>query len=174
MNISRYAAALFWLTLVLIGVQLDAASGQTTATGRVPTVSRLVMRFTEQETKLAARIRAGDAAGAESLLTDDFELRAATQPGRPVPRADWIRQSMRSPGPDATPRQMAVHDLDGNAVVSFLQQGSSANASVFVVDVWRRAGEQWKLAVRYVAAATASGIALPGVPAAEPEIPKRY
>jgi hypothetical protein len=81
---------------------------------------------------------------------------------------------MRSAGSDATPTQMAVHDLDGSAVVSFLQPGSSANTSVFVVDVWRRTGEQWKLAVRYVAPVGASGTALPGVPPAEPEIPKRY
>jgi hypothetical protein len=171
---TRCAFARIALAITSIALQLATASAQTTAPGRVPTVSRLVKQFTEQETRLAAQIRAGDTAGAGSLLADDFELRAASQPGRPVPRAEWLRQSMRSPGPDATPTQMAVHDLDGSAVVSFLQSGSSANASVFVVDVWRRAGVEWKLAVRYIAPAGANASALPGVPPGEPEIPKRY
>jgi hypothetical protein len=41
-----------------------------------------------------------------------------------------------------------------------------------VVDVWRRTGDEWKLAIRYIA--PAGGTSLPGVPRAEPEIPKRY
>ena len=150
------------------------AAAQTTAPGRIPTISRLVMQFTEQETKLAARIRAKDAAGAGNVLTDDFELRAASQPGRPVPRADWLRQSMQTPGPEAAPTQMAVHDLGGTVVVSFLQTGDGDKASFFIVDVWRRSGEEWKLAIRYAASAAAGGAPVPGVPPAEPEIPKRY
>src|SRR2546421_1880771 len=148
---SRSAVARVGLAIMSIALHPATAAAQTAATGRVPTVSRLVKQFTEQETRLATRIRAGDSAGAGNLLADDFELRAASQPGRPVPRAEWIRQSMRSPGPEAMPTQMTVHDLDGSAVVSFLQGGSGANAGVFVVDVWRRAGDEWKLAVRYVA-----------------------
>ena len=174
MNIRCTAALAFWLATAPIVLQLSPASAQATATGRVPTVSRLVMLFTEQETNLAARIRAKDAAGAGSLLTDDFELRSGPQPGRPVPRADWLRQSMQAPGADTTPTQMAVHDLGGTAVVSFLLKADSANAGFFIVDVWRQSGEQWKLAIRYVAPAGAGGTPIPGVPAAEPEIPKRY
>ncbi len=161
---------LLWLAVGPMAAQLDPASAQTTATGRVPTISRLVMLFTERERELAARIRARDAAGAGSFLTDDFELRASSEPGRPVPRSDWIRQSIQSPSQEGTPTQMAVHDLGGTAVVSFLQPGG-ANAGLFVVDVWRRAGEEWKLAVRYVAPA---GGAVPGTTASEPEIPKKY
>ena len=160
------------MAVLLLAAGLAAA--QTTAAGRIPTISRLVMQFTEQETKLAARIRAKDESGAENFLTDDFELRAASQPGRPVPRADWLRQSMQAPGPEAVPTQMAVHDLGGTAVVSFLQGGGGDKASFFIVDVWRRSGEEWKLAIRYAASAGAGGAPIRGVPAAEPEIPKRY
>ena len=67
---------------------------------------------------------------------------------------------------------MAVHDLGETALVSFLQ-GPDTTASFFVVDAWRRVGGDWKLAVRY-AAPTAGNVPIPGVPAAEPNLPKKY
>ena len=170
MNILRYAAISAWLSLLAFPV-VDA-SAQTTATGRVPTVSRLVMQFTEREMQLDQRIRGRDAAGAGNYLTDDFELRASNQPGRPIPRADWLAQSVQSPGPGNRVTQMAVHDLGDTAVVSFMQ-GPDTGGSFFVVDVWRRSGSDWKLAVRY-AAPIAGNVPVPGVPAAEPNLPKKY
>jgi len=161
------------LAVVCSAVIVDPAASQTPATGRVPTVSRLVMLFTEQETRLAERVAARDEAGAGNLLTDDFELRASSQPGRPVPRADWMRQSLQSPGPVAAPTQMAVHDLGSVAIVSFLQRVDS-KTNLLVVDVWRRAGDEWKLAIRYAAPAGLSNVPIPGVPPEAPEIPKRY
>jgi hypothetical protein len=131
------------------------------------------MLFTEQETRLAERVAARDQAGVGNLLTDDFELRASSQPGRPIPRADWIRQALQSPAPVAAPTQMAVHDLGSVAVVSFLQRADSTT-SLLVVDVWRRAGDEWKLAIRYAAPAGPSKVPMPGVPPEVPEIPKRY
>jgi hypothetical protein len=161
-----------WLAAVSLAAHAGMGAAQTSETARIPTVSRLVMQFTEREIDLATRIRAGDAQGAGRLLTDDFELRAGPQPGRPVPRDDWLRQSIRSAGPMAAPMQMAVHDLGDTMVVSFLQP--SDNANLFVVDVWKRVQQEWKLAIRYLAAAGGSGVALPGVPPAEPSIPKKY
>ena len=161
-----------WLAGAALAVHLGTAAAQTVAPGRVPTVSRLVMLFTERENEFAARIRAGDAAGAGSFLTDDFELRASNQPGRPIPRADWLAKSVQSPGASDRITQMAVHDLGDTVVVSFLR-GPDTAASLFIVDVWRRAGSDWKLAVRY-AAPTAGNVPIPGVPAAEPTLPKKY
>jgi hypothetical protein len=170
MNIRRYVAMSAWLAISSLAPQITEASGQ--ATGRVPTVSRLVMQFTEREMQLADRLSARDPAGAGNLLTDDFELRASSQPGRPVPRADWLAQSTQSPGPGNRVTQMAVHDLGESAVVSFMQ-GPDTGGSLFVVDVWRRTGSEWKLAVRY-AAPIAGNVPIPGVPAAEPTLPKKY
>ena len=163
-----------WLAAIALAAHAGVAAAQTPETSRVPTVSRLVMQFTERESELAARLRAGDAEGAGRLLTDDFELRAGPQPGRPVARDDWLRQSVRSPGPTTTPTQMAVHDLTETMMVSFLQSAAGGSASVFVVDVWRRAGADWKLAIRYIAPAGAGSMALPGVPPPEPTIQKKY
>ena len=137
-------------TLALASVPSFA---QAISPGRVPTVSRLVVQFTAREAQLAERIRAGDAGGAGQMLTDDFELRAGSQPGRPVPRAEFIRQSIQSPGAGDAPAQMAVHDLGDTMAVSFLQRAGGAGADLFIVDVWRRTGEDWKLAIRYVAPA---------------------
>jgi len=130
------------------------------------------MQFTEREVQLADRLAARDAAGAGSLVADDFELRASNQPGRPIARAEWLAQSMHSTGAESRITQMAVHDMGDSAVVSFMQ-GPDTGASLFVVDVWRRDGSDWKLAVRY-AAPIAGNVPIPGVPAAEPALPKKY
>jgi hypothetical protein len=68
---------------------------------------------------------------------------------------------------------MAVHDLPDTMVVSFLLPAERAT-SLFVVDVWRRAGADWKLAIRYIAPAGTGSVGLPGVPPPEPTIPKKY
>ena len=153
---------------------LSQAWAQGTAPGNIPTVSRLVVLFTEQEMRLAERVRARDSAGVGNLLTDDFELRASARPGQPVPRADWLRQSMASPAPMGMPTQMAVHDLGSAAVVSFLQPANGAKGNLFVIDVWRRVGDEWKLAVRYAGASGPASVPVPGLPPAGKEIPKRY
>jgi uncharacterized protein DUF4440 len=172
MTIPRYVAVSAWLAISLLALPIADASGQTTATGRVPTVSRLVMQFTEREIQLAEHLRARNAGSAGNLLTDDFELRASNQPGRPVPRADWLAQSMQSASSESRVTQMAVHDLGETAVVSFLQ-GADTTPGLFVVDVWRRVGSDWKLSVRY-AAPTAGNVPIPGFPPAEPNLPKKY
>ena len=161
------------LAIASLGFSVGTSLAQTASPGRVPTVSRLVLQFTEREEALAARLRTRDAESAGRLLTDDFELRASPQPGRPVPRAEWLRQSLVSPLPQGAPTQMAVHDFGDSAVVSFLQPGDGASASLFVVDVWRRETETWKLAVRYLARSNSGSAPLPGVPPPEPAIPKK-
>ena len=147
------------------------ASAAAQAPDRVPTVSRLVKVFSEQEIMLGDRLRAGDTAAAGRMLTDDFELRAATRPARPVPRADWLAQAVHEKAPLGVPTDMAVHDLGNDAIVSYRQSGVPGG-ELFVVDVWRRDGNDWKLAIRY-AAANANG-EVPGVPAANADLPKKY
>ena len=156
-----------------LGASIATGWGQT-PDARIPTVSRLAVIFTEQEMRLAERIQARDAVGLGALLADDFELRASTRPGQPVPRADWIAQSMKSPTPSGIPTEMAVHDLGNAALVSFLQPTGRAKPGIFMVDLWRLAGDEWKSAVRYAAPAGSSNAAIPGIPPAAAQIPKRY
>ncbi|HYT98475.1 MAG TPA: hypothetical protein VEO36_14225 [Casimicrobiaceae bacterium] len=140
--------------------------------GRVPTVTRLVKLFTEQEAAMAAAIRAGDASAVERLLTDDFEMRTGATPANPVPRAEWLTEMMRvrNPGDDVT--GMAVHDVNSAAIVSFVQ--GRGQTAIFIVDVWRAtAANDWKLAIRYAAPAGSAAFTIPGAGAAA-VIPKKY
>ena len=140
--------------------------------GRVPTVTRLVKIFVEQEAALASAIRAGDASMAGRLLTDDFEMRTGAAPANPVPRAEWLSEMVRvrNPGDEAT--GMAVHDVNGAAIVSFVQ--GRGQTAIFIVDVWRAAAaNDWKLAIRYAAPAASAAATIPGAGAAA-VIPKKY
>ena len=173
-----YRKAIVLLAACLLGAALPAAAAEVAATGRIPTVTRLVKVFLELEGELAAGVQGGNEAAVENLLTDDFELRAASMPGNPTPRADWLRLALEKPGPAVRIEQMAVHDYSDTAVVSFLQvpmvKGKRNPAmDIATVDVWRRAGEGWKLAVRYAGPAGSRDFAIPGA-SHEPPIEKRY
>ncbi|MGE5089864.1 MAG: nuclear transport factor 2 family protein [Candidatus Levyibacteriota bacterium] len=144
-----------------------AAAQPVQAPGRIPTVTRLVKIFHDLETRLASGLAARDAKAIDQALASDFEMRAGSMPGTPVPRADWVRQA-QADSAETSIDQMAVHDFGSVAIVSFRQVPASAPASgapqaLFVVDCWKRDGDGWKLATRYLsnAAAPASAIPLP-------------
>lgn len=148
------------------------AGAEEPARGRVQTVTRLVKIFLDKEAALGEAARSGNAAALGALLTDDFELRAGARAASPIPRDDWLREVLRTRDAGGEVSRMAVHDFGSVAVASF-NQGSSSGA-MFVVDVWRQQGSDWKLAVRYASPAGASTFAIPGMGPAEPEIPKKY
>jgi hypothetical protein len=73
---------------------------------------------------------------------------------------------------------MAVHDYGEIAVVSFLQVRAARAKrdparDVATVDVWKRDGERWKLAVRYAGPAGTREFAVTGASSDAP-IEKRY
>lgn len=142
------------------------------ASGRVQTVTRLVKLYLERESVLSAAIRGGDEKTLAGLLDDDFELRVASRAGAPVPRAEFVREALRTRDGGGEIGGMAVHDYGSVAVVSFALDGKSG--TVFVVDVWRISGDSQKLAVRYASPAGSKSFAIPGAPAPESEIPKKY
>src|SRR5438093_2505058 len=148
-----------------------AADEQPTG-GRVPTVTRLVKLFLEKEASLGAAVRNGDATALGELLSDDFELRTGARAASPIPRADWMRELLRTRDPGGEVSRMAVHDFGAVAIASFTQ--GAAGGPVFVVDVWRGQGTDWKLAVRYAGPVGSPAFAIPGGSASEPEIPKKY
>ncbi|HEY4139409.1 MAG TPA: hypothetical protein VGN65_13185 [Casimicrobiaceae bacterium] len=153
-------------------VSATEAADEPPTGGRVPTVTRLVKLFTEREAGLADAIRAGDAKHAQQLLANDFEMRTGAASGSPIPRADWLAEMIRSRNPGEAASGMAVHDLNGTAIVSFTQ-GGGPNA-VFVVDVWRPVANDWLLAIRYAAPAGTATFPIPGAGVAAPLIPKKY
>jgi ketosteroid isomerase-like protein len=145
------------------------------ASGRIPTVTRLVKLFTGLEMDLVARTHAKDVSALESILDPSFELRAGNAPGTPVPRDTWIRDVRAAA--HAPPRidQMAVHNFGDVAIVSFRETavaGATRGAPArLVVDCWKRDGDAWKLAVRYVSDASARPADRPRSPR---PIDKRY
>jgi ketosteroid isomerase-like protein len=129
--------------------------------------------FSELERGLAEKAHAKDAGALEALLDPSFEMRAGAAPGVPVPRDTWIRDARKSTAASRI-EQMAVHDFGDVAVVSFRERNLRAGAASrgrdrFVVDCWKRDGDRWKLAVRYVSDANA-----PAAAAASGAIDKRY
>ena len=164
----RIAIALTAVLIAIISNSTPAADAPT----RVPTVTRSVKLFQERETALAEAIRAGDKSALAKLLSEDFELRAGARAGRPVPRDDYVSDVMRSRDGGGDIAAMAVHDLGETAIVSFTQ--GNRGGALFVVDVWRKGGSDWQLAIRYASPAGDARYAVPGAGAEAPEIPKKY
>lgn len=159
------------LLLVAIAMPVAAQPGGP-PTGRISTVSRLVVVFSRLEFSLDRALAKNDRAAAAALLTPTFEQRDAVAPGTPVPRAQWLDAMLGQPPRDARISQMAVHDFGPLAVVSFRMQflPSSAAATripLLVTDVWQQSGSSWHLAVRYAAAAD-SATPVPGAAAVAP------
>ena len=121
-------------------------------TGRIPTVTRLVKVFSELEAALPTRARSSDPAALERMLDPSFEMRDGASPGTPVPRDAWVRQARSAAAGNRSIDQMAVHDLGAYAIVSFREVDPNAKSASqrFVVDCWKRDGDSWKLAIRYV------------------------
>ena len=143
----------------------------------IPTVTRLVQTFTVLEQGVQEYAQQRNATGLAALLADDFEMRVGAMPGNPVPRAQWLQQVVQRPGSPAEMQQMAVHDYDSVAVVSFLlKQDKSAktSADIYMVDVWKKVGDKWLLAIRYASPAGSPRFAIPGLAADMPQLDKRY
>jgi hypothetical protein len=161
--------------VLVTGLVTPAHSADTSSApaGRIPTVTRLVKLFLDREEMLSAAMRAGDVASLERTLTDDFELRTGARAANPIPRADFLGDVARNRPTSSAASQMAVHDLGSIATVSFVQ-GDDSKRAIFVVDVWRQSGTDWKLAIRYAGPAGAPDFPIPGAGAPPSEIPKKY
>ena len=124
---------------------------------RIITATRQVTVFTGLEKQLFAAIQKNDKAALTAMLTDDFQIEMPD--ADPLPGDDWINSvatkefSLKS----FVIRQVSVLDLGDAAVVKFdrIQEatfkGKSDSGEFFVIDVWKKSGDSWKLANRYVA-----------------------
>lgn len=130
------------------------AGAQERPSGRIPTVTRLVKIVAGLEEELSTATRRGNAEALAQMLTKDFEMRGAASPGVPLPRADWVRESIARPEPAGRIEQIAVHEFGEILIASFLRPRAQAPKQrmapgTLTIDVWQRAGDSWKLAVRY-------------------------
>ncbi len=146
-----------------------------------PVLTRLVKAALEREQALLEAQARGDGAALDALLDADFELREAAQPGRPLPRAEWLAAALAAPGagsgtgPGTPPgyaiEQMAVHEHGALRLASFLLRPLASSArrpALFIVDNWLQEGERWRLLTRYAATVAAGRGALTPTPDPRP------
>ena len=138
-----------WLAVFLLFAMPFCA--QDASPGHVVTRTRTVAIFTGLEQQLLDARLKHDKATLTKLTTDDFEVRRSSASSSPVPREEWLESE--APGFQANefhPPDMAVHLYnESTAVVSFIHRAGTGR--FFVVDVWSKEGEAWKLSVRYTA-----------------------
>jgi uncharacterized protein DUF4440 len=134
---------------------------------RIVTKTRLVAVFSDLENQLFEAEQNKDHAGLDAILAEDFQLWTPTPPGDPVPRADWLSQSLAENLRDFRIQQMAARSVEENAtVVSFVLSKTVAHAgktslqNYFVVDLWQKADDKWKLSDRYASQVSATSLRL--------------
>jgi Domain of unknown function (DUF4440) len=151
----RLLARLFSM-LILPGLVVAQEPVKTKLNSRIMTGTRQVATFTSLETQVLTAVQKKDKAGLQAMLTDDFgiEMPDASR----LSSEEWMDSIMSR---DFTlkkfgVRQVSVSDLGNAAVVKFdrLQQSTLKNTAddgeFFVVDLWKKDGDTWKLASRYV------------------------
>lgn len=123
---------------------------------RIITKTRLVAIFSDLENQLFEAVQKKDHAGLDTILSEDYQLWTPTPPGDPVPREDWQNQSLAENLKEFHIRQMAARSLEENTtVVSFVlskvvqRAGRPSAQDYFVVDLWQKAEDNWKLSDRY-------------------------
>jgi hypothetical protein len=125
-------------------------------TPTVITATRQVTLFTGLEKHMLEAVQKKDKAGVEALLADEFEI--AMPNADPLAGEDWLDSVMEKEFvlKSFVIRQVSVVDLGDAAVVKFDRIQSAAlkdkdhSGEYFVVDLWKKSGDSWKLANRYV------------------------
>ncbi len=140
----RLRSAVIALALVAAGSHAQAQAVR----AQVPVVTRLVQIYSENEQHLAEALNRRDSGEIDRLVASDFELRSAENIGTPLPRADWLAQSLSEPPAEVMIGQMAVHDYGNVRIVSFRMTRANA-PPIAVVDVWTQSGNASVLKVRY-------------------------
>ena len=154
--------------LLVSGILVAAAQGQAArqAPGRIVTTTRLVAIFSQLEHDLLKGIQQEDHQVLDRLLSDEFQVWTPLPPGEPVPREDWLARFWRHKLQSFRVRQTAVRGLtDDISVASFVLtetvvEGTPKNHDYFIVDVWTKYGDSWRLSDRYespVSAAATGG-----------------
>jgi len=149
----------------LLGSALAASQAAPRGHG-APVPTRNVVTFTKLENEWNDALRRHDAEALARIVSEDFEIRSAAAPGVPTARDEALHAWAQLPALQSTIGQMAVHEYGELMVVSFVWKLGEADGrpqqTFFVVDTWKRAGNEWKAAVRYAAPIVDGGAAVPG------------
>ncbi|HEV7674550.1 MAG TPA: nuclear transport factor 2 family protein [Candidatus Angelobacter sp.] len=123
---------------------------------RIITATKQVAIFTGLENQLLQAVQKKDKAAVEAIVTDDFIIEMPD--ADPLPGDEWLNSVMAKDYSlkSFAVQQMSVVDLGDTAVVKFerIQEATSKtqtdNGEFFVVDLWKKNGDTWKLANRFV------------------------
>lgn len=126
-------------------------------TPRIITATKQVSIFTGLENQLLQAIQKKDKAAAEAMLSDDLSIEMPD--ADPLPGADWLDSVMAKEYTlkSFTVRQVSAIDLGDAVLVKFdrvhesTYKGAKDGGEFFVVDLWKKSSDTWKLANRYVA-----------------------
>lgn len=148
------AKLLFFAAVLIIQPKQSLADNPVSA-GPIVTVTRQVAEFTQIEQQLMQIARARDAARLANMMTFLFECRFSFSANEPISRDTWIAQTIDTAPQSWSIKFMAVHDRGDTAVVDFVlhivpTDRTSNTNDLFVVDVWVRNGDEWKLDSRYL------------------------
>lgn len=125
-------------------------------TPRIITATKQVSMFTGMENQLLQAVRKKDKAAAQAMLSDDLIIEMPD--ADPLGGDDWLDSviskdyTLKSFGV----RQMSAVELGDAVVVKFDRieestfKGKPDSGEFFVVDLWKKNGDTWKLANRYV------------------------
>ncbi len=136
---------------------------------RIVTATRQVSMFSDLEIQMLKAVQKKDKAALQAMLTDDCVIEMPN--ADPLPGDEWMDFVMAK---DFTlksfaMREVFVVDLGNAVVVKFerrqdaLNKGKAESGEFFVVDVWKKDGDAWKLANRFVSK-TNSESAIPKAP----------
>ena len=130
---------------------------------RIVTRTRLVAIFSDLEDQLFKSLQEKNDQALSVLLSEDFQLWTPAPPGDPVPREDWQKQALAGNMKAYSIRQMAARSIDDNSVLvhfvlsrTLQHAGKPAPSEYFVVDLWQKNGEKWRLSDRYASPLAAS------------------
>ncbi|HET7872476.1 MAG TPA: nuclear transport factor 2 family protein [Terriglobales bacterium] len=123
---------------------------------RIITATRQVNIFTALENQLLQAVQKKDKAALEAMLSDDFIIEMPD--ADPLPGDEWLVSVMAKDFAlkSFVVRQMSVAQAGDDMVVKFdrvqvsTSQGKPDGGEFFVVDLWKKSGDSWKLANRYV------------------------
>jgi Domain of unknown function (DUF4440) len=145
------------LLMVVIACATAQEPVKPNLTPTIITATRQVALFSGLEKQMLQAVQKRDKAGLEAMLADDSEI--AMPDADPLAGEDWVDSvvakdfTLKSFGI----RQVSVADLGEAAVVKFdriqqaIYQGKDQSGEFFVIDLWKKSGDTWKLANRYVA-----------------------
>jgi hypothetical protein len=123
---------------------------------RIVTATKQVVVFSALEKQMLAAVQKKDKAALKAMLTEETIIHLPD--ADPLPGDDWADSVMSKDFElkTFTIRQMDVADLGTAAVVSYDRiqdstfKGIKDGGEFYVVDLWKKDGENWKLADRYV------------------------